>query len=275
MDRSDRIESPLESLPELAAIADDVLLLSSRVGSLGLRTGDVKHDAGERAKYMAISFASKQEEHLRSLRRLVSAGQHRDAFLIARTMIEGIVQLRWALDNQPDGPDLWFWYCAIEDWRQLNRNRDDGVDIDPGVETISRKLLDEHGEKYYTDKATKKSESGKPLTADPYRRKWNDLDAASMFNAVEWRALYETVYRSASNWMHWNPRSMMLAAGSDGNLQTQSSEDPSRAAQALAAGVFSHMQLLALIDSLFFIGWKDDLDTLHERMRAVIRLDYP
>jgi hypothetical protein len=258
-------------MPELNAIVDDILRLSVRVGSLQIGTGDVIHDAQSRAGYMALRFTSTQDEHLRSLRVLVRAGQHRDAFLIARTMIEGLAQLLWAFDNRPDGPDQWFWYVVIEEWRQLKKNKVNGLEVDPETEDTCQKLLDQYGTNYYTPKADKKAAAGEPLSADPYRRKWISLDAAAMFMKIQGSDLYETVYRTASDWVHWSPRSMHLVIVEEGEIQKHEVEDPARAAQALAAGALSLLQSLGVVNDHFNIGISDDVARLFQCFSEVLK----
>jgi hypothetical protein len=45
---------------------------------------------------MIASFGYKQLEHFKSIRLLVDAGQHRDAVVISRVMMEGFIVLNWA-----------------------------------------------------------------------------------------------------------------------------------------------------------------------------------
>lgn len=268
----ERKRRAIESLPELIAIVGEVLDLSSYVGSLRITTGNVRNDTRARAGFMAVSFVSKQDEHLRSLRILVRAGQHRDAFLIARTMIEGLTQLLWSFNNQPNGPDEWFWYGAIEDWRQLNENKANGLEVDPEAQALAQQLLDAYGSHYYTSKALRKAKDGAPLPADPYRRKWISLDAAAVFEKTRGSDLYEAVYREASDWIHWSPRSMLLGISDEGEVQKHKIDDPPRASQALAAGVLSLLQSLEVLDNHFQTGINGELAKLYEKFYGVLRL---
>src|SRR5688500_1103577 len=66
----------------------------------------IPYDPGNGADVMALSFATKQAEHLQSIRTLVAVKQHRDAFLIARTMLEGYGRLLWSFNRAQELPDL-------------------------------------------------------------------------------------------------------------------------------------------------------------------------
>jgi hypothetical protein len=69
-----------------------------------------------------FTFAIKQQEYLRSLRTLIAAGHHRDAFITARTMVEGFGRLFWAFQGKPEQTNRWFWFGAIVDYRQTLEN---------------------------------------------------------------------------------------------------------------------------------------------------------
>ena len=128
---SEQIHRARRALPELNALVDDVALLADRVGAAGITIDDFNGTAEGRAGLMAVGLVSKQREHLRSIRVLMDADQHRDAWLLARTMVEGLARLSWAHRNQPAGPDEWFWFGVVEDWRQLKENMDNGIAVDP------------------------------------------------------------------------------------------------------------------------------------------------
>lgn len=261
-----------QALPVLTALADEVLTLSDCIGSAQVAIGDVGHSAKERAGLMTVSYVGKQDEHLRSIRVLIHAGQHRDAFLIARTMIEGLAQVLWAHKHQPHGPDEWFWYEAVEDWRQLQINKSDGLIVDAEIVAIAQQLLDQYGSNYYTSKAVEKVNAGEPLPADPYRRKWSRMDAASIFYHVQGEELYRVVYRVASDWVHWSPRSMRLPFANEGSVEKYVIGDASRAAQALAAGGLSLLQTLDIVNTHFQLGAENQLSAIFTRFSNALEL---
>lgn len=269
---SELIERALQALPALYLLIDEVLELSDRVGSSNsISAGDVYNSSLDRAGYMAIAYVAKQDEHLQSVRVLARVDQHRDAWLITRTMMEGCAQLIWAHRNQPQGPDEWFWYEIIEDWRQLVKNAADGDTPDADLESVAQEYLAHYGERYYSDKARKKVAAGTPLPADPYRRQWNQLGAASMFRNVEWPEVYEGFYRTASAWLHWSPRQMRLAVVDQGDTLSHRIQDPSRAAQALAAGVVSLYLSLEVLDNHFGLGLKNELDRVAKQLSLIMK----
>jgi hypothetical protein len=186
-------------------------------------------------------------------------------------MIEGLAQLRWAFDNLPDGPDQWFWYVVIEEWRQLKKNKVNGLVVDSEIEDVCQQLLDRYGSNYYTPKAAEKAATGNSLPADPYRRKWISLDAATVFNKIQGSDLYEAVYRTASDWVHWSPRSMHLAIAEEGEIQKHEVDDPARAAQALAVGALSVLQSLEIVNDNFQLEFDAEVSRLFGRLGRVLK----
>lgn len=267
---SERVKRALQVLPKLNALADEVLNLLERLDFHRIIPIYIDDSSEHHAGFMALSYVSKQEEHLQSLRVLVRAGQHRDAWLIARTMIEGLAQLKWAYNNQPQGPDEWFWYGAVEDWRQLQKNKSEGL-ADPDTEVLNQQLLDQYGSSYYTSKAAEKAKADNPLPKDPYRRSWNRLDVATIFRQLEGEAIYETVYKEASGWVHWSPRSIHFALTNAGVPAGYTKDDPSRAVQALAAGVLSLLQSLEILNNHFEVGVEGELTSLFQSFDRVLK----
>ena len=82
------------ALRRLSELADDLEALAKEVFAKR-----IPYDPKDAASVMVLSFVTKQREHLRSVRLLLNAKQHRDAHLIARTMIEGMGRLLWAFNR--------------------------------------------------------------------------------------------------------------------------------------------------------------------------------
>lgn len=258
-----------QTLPTLKAIATRLLELTDSVGSTPIQFGDPfgtieqEDEASARSRYgfMILAFISKQDEHLRSVMTLIEHGHHRDATLIARAMSEGLAQLLWASHdkNRPEKPDLWFRYAIVEDWRQVQRKKADGVPVDPEEERLANRLIREWGPDYYSVKAKKKLAAGKALPADPYRRQWHDANVADIFGAVKGMGLYDHFYRPSSDWSHSSPRSILLGIDLTGEGFRYRQDDSLAAARALTAGIPALLQPLELLNNHFQLGLDTEL----------------
>jgi hypothetical protein len=217
------------------------------------------------ADVMALSFVTKQYEHLRSVRMLIAAELHRDALLIARTMIEGLGRLLWAFNKVPERTDLWFWFGAILDWRQTLKNEAAGMVIDPDDKAELKTWVDKYGPNYYRDNVRKSLDAEKDGTVfdmpdDPWRNDWTPTKIESMFQEVEGTYLYESVYRRTSEWIHWGPRSILMAMESaEGGVAGFTQEDWRSAASALMWGCLSLLQSLEVLDRHFSLGISERL----------------
>ncbi|CAA9538191.1 MAG: hypothetical protein AVDCRST_MAG49-541 [uncultured Thermomicrobiales bacterium] len=229
----------------------------------------IPFEADDPAHVMLLSFASKQHDHLHSVRVLVDAGQGADATIIARTMLEGTAQLLWALNHRPDGPELWWWYAAVMDWRQLRENELNGMPVDPEQWRIVVELLDKYGARYLSAKARKDREEGKPLPTDPYRRSWLDLDVRSMLATIRGELHYDLVYRTASERIHWNPRAMLRSLNIVNGVPRGYRRHDSRGAlMALIAGFYAMHQALEVLDQAFGLGLEPRLASVLAKFEA-------
>jgi hypothetical protein len=218
---------------------------------------------------MVSAYAGKQTEHLQSVRTLVLAGLHRDALLIARTMAEGAAQLKWALDRHPRGTDQWFWYGIIEDWRQLEKNWERGHEVDCDSDLTAQEVLAKHGGAYLTEDARKLDQAGDPLPPDPYRNQWYKSKIEHIFDGAAHEAIFDGLYRYASGWMHWSPRSLALSVDEHGRRLMYRIEDPRNAAIALASAALSLLLTLQVVDEFFCLSQQARLAVLETRLSEI------
>jgi hypothetical protein len=247
-------------MPRWIKVADEVEAVTLEV--LGSRV-HIETDNG--AQVMALSFATKQHEHLRSVRVLINAGLHRDALLIGRTMLEGLTRLLWAFNNAPERTELWFWYGVILDWRQTLKNEAEGVPSNPAVKAELRTYVDRHGPKYLKRDASETPE-------DPWKSNWTSVQIKEMFKEVGFEPMYQGVYGESSEWIHWGPRSIIRAMEpADWGMSGFTQEDWAAALRALGIGCFSLVTSLQVLDRHLSLGRTEQLASLMERLSTVFK----
>jgi hypothetical protein len=204
-----QIESSRKELPLLGNLAKGLEALAHE-----MLTPPIAYLPDNGADVMALSFATKQPEHLRSVRALIAADLHRDAQLIARTMLEAQGTLRWAFNRTPERTDLWFWYGAILDWRQMAKSKAQGFEVDPADEAELKPYVDRHGPNYYKPKVRKALKNAEEtgttydLPEDPWHpADWTEMNVRTMFEELgdEDKRLYDSFYRRTSEWGHSGP----------------------------------------------------------------------
>jgi hypothetical protein len=195
-------------------------------------------------------------------------------------MLEGFAQLKWAFAKTPERTDLWRLYGLIEDWRQFRRNEKRGYPVSPEDKQFMEGLIREHGLRYYGQNTRRRiaeaARNGvKPsLPEDPYRRAWNDVDIRSMMRDTGNLGLYDTIYRHASAWIHWNPQSLyrVIHQVSPREASGFTEADWVPAADALVAACLSLEQTLAVLDDHFSLGLADTLQQLQGQLGQVLQM---
>lgn len=258
--------------PPLDELAEKLEALTSEIFATR-----VPFEPDNGADVMALTFATKQREHLRAVRTLIAAGQQRDALLIARTMVEGMACLLWAFKKPSDRTDLWFWFGAILDWRQTLKNEADVLVVDPGDKARLKTMVDEHGHRYFTKNAREALESAErngmdfDQPDDPWEYKWTKVTIGKMFRDVQGDAMYVGAYHRSSEWIHWGPRSLLSAMEpADWGINGFSQEDWRTAVEALQLGCQSLLQSLEVLDRHFSLGKTERLIELNTSMVTML-----
>lgn len=274
-----QIESSRKELPLFGDLAKGLEALAH-----DMFTPPIAFQTDNGADVMALSFATKQLEHLRSVRALVSADLYRDALLIARTMLEAQGTLRWAFSRSPERTDLWFWYGAILDWRQMAKSKAQGFEVDPADEAELKLYVDLHGSDYYKPnvrKALKKvKETGTTydLPEDPWHpTDWTGMNVRAMFEELgdEDKRLYDSFYRRTSEWGHSGPRAILIAVDREQEDPAEwgadqfTDDDVVSGNWALGVACESLLRTLEVLNAYFSLGYDDSLRSMKDTLQAM------
>jgi hypothetical protein len=150
-------------------------------------------------QFMLASFAIKQHEHAKSVLKL---GMSLDTTLIARSMLEGLSQLLWAMKQPGRRPLMWRAFGCVVDWRLLQHQRAEGYAIDSRVERDIRARLRRYDHWFLTKTAREARMVGHALPVDPYVRNWYSERETEIFRDVEGDKLLEYAYGPFSEWHH-------------------------------------------------------------------------
>jgi len=147
---------------------------------------------------MITSFFYKQLDHAISVHKLSPS---MDVVLITRTMIEGLMNLSWVMDNPDERVQDWFDYTAINNFELLSRKLEDGVlvsqtekdDIETAYARVKDRFLQPNGKKHYEN----------------FRRGKSLRDIAENDDML--KSFYIGIYKYFSDWSHWGPQSLYHA----------------------------------------------------------------
>ena len=204
-------------------------------------------------RFMMLSYAVKQIEHTHSVLKL---GSSVDTVLVARSMLEGLVQLLWATKQARRRPLMWPAFALVLDWRLFQRQKLDGQDIDTAAEARTVRRLRRYRRWFLTDKAQKAAPSGKPLPSDPYVKNWYGESEAEIFRDVGADTLYKELYGPFSEWHHWRIGGFGRLMTFDVNTSSYSiaTSDPTMVASALSVGFQCLWQTMYLLNRRFRLG---------------------
>lgn len=183
-------------------LLDKYLFHLSRLQEVVVETIEVvKHDGSDRA-YMALTFTHGQYLHSLAVSKLVTLGLHRDAGIIARTMLEGFALLAYALNSEDENlPYRWRAFTAVENYRTMREREDIGEKIDPELRARIQADLDTRGGIFLRKDAKQRTTNGE----DPYVAKWYQVRLDELVKSIaNVSEFYRKVIEPVNQWMHWN-----------------------------------------------------------------------
>lgn len=233
--------------------------LSAQAFSVPVRIPNRSH-----LKLMLASYAAKQIEHSSSLLKLECS---MDTVLIARSMLEGLVQLLWATKRSRRRPLMWRAFVFVLDWRLLQEQRSQGLPIDPVIERHIRRGIRRYGKWFLTKEARRALVAGKLLPKDPYTKNWYGEREKDIFLDVGGTTLYEGAYAPFSEWHHWRPGAFgrLLSFDDSAATFTLRTSDPNQLFKALATGFQCLWQTMQLFNARCRLGIGNDLQRLRRK----------
>lgn len=237
--------------------SNDLLHLAERVRDAGesvIDTASVQAETDHEG-FMYLAFAVVHLEHLASVLTLVEAELHRDAAVIARTMIEGMCLLRWVAEDPGDRALGWRQFAWVEDFRTLHRV----LDKNEAVEQEDRKRIEsnlrKHGDRFLTRKARNRlnEDPSQHLGPEDYQTNWlkawgTDITAIAKNQLPDDgdKAAFRAMYQRTSKWAHWTIRGVVDAVSIDLESQTVQHHAPMEATRdlALAAAIAATLETL-------------------------------
>lgn len=142
---------------------------------------------------MITYFIYKQLDHAMSVMKLDPS---MDDVLIARTMIEGVINLTWALEKPDERVKDWFDYSVVYDFKLLERKVSGGS-------LVSEEDKKEVIENYQQSAAAFLKRTGRPH--DNFRKGKNLGNISKNNNDLEY--FYQN-YKWFSDWVHWGSPSL-------------------------------------------------------------------
>lgn len=199
--------------------------------------------------FMAACFVSREVDHLRGVANLTRIGLDSEALILARSMLEGMAQLLWAAQEPEERPSMWHRFVFVEDWRITQRREEPLSEREEEERSLLKEKVREEAADFLTRKAQNAERSGQEMPSDPYRQKWYGGETVKeLFKQTSAENLWP-LYRAASESVHWTMRGLGSSIVRDDTKLTYQSEDPNKAATALASGIQAVLQVAQVLAS--------------------------
>lgn len=250
-----------DALDGLITRSRNLMALSNRI------IQDVEYREDDHLGFMGLCFLSRQIDHLQCMDILT---HHRDAMLIARSMIEGLCMVKWASLIAHERPLKWRAFSYIHDWRILRLKVASGEAVDPVQQNKIESGLAEYGHLFYTIEARRAQGEGRELPNDPYHKDWKcGIQIRQICESVGGGDLHREIYSTFSDWHHWGSATMAesLSLSEDKVLYTASSA--SKSAMALATGFQCLLETVELVNQHLGLGQELQLSAIHDEYLAL------
>jgi hypothetical protein len=233
-------------LPELRDWLECLLVLTDEIG------GGVKCSEDDHLGFMALCFLFKQVDHARSALLLIPS---RDAVLVARSMIEGLVQLLWAEDQPSVLPLKWRAFSCIHDWRVLREKVRKGEAVDTEKRASIEEKLREFGEQFLKKKEKAARDNGSVMSDDPYHDNWRTgYGIKDICIDVDGKDMHEHLYVPFSDWHHWGAAGLGSCLNRTDGYVTYSSLSHLESASALAVAFQCVLQTAEVVERRLATG---------------------
>jgi hypothetical protein len=211
---------------------------------------------GDDFGFMAVNFLNKQIDHAGSLLLLIP---RRDTCLIARTMFDGICQLRWAYQSAAERGRQWRAFSWVCDWRRMTTELASGCKVDDMDQVKIKAGIAEIGSMF------RRSPSNSSVSSDPYHRHWRGrMHLSDMASAIGVAEDYEEFYASMSAWEHWDPGSFGDALSRRENKVTYLPESIRVSVQSMLLGIQTLLQTLEIVDAHLHLSNREKINLLRD-----------
>jgi len=263
------MRDPEKCLPVIKERLSDLYDIASAVQQRQLDFRDDDHFG-----WMIFLFFAKQTEHTRGILTLAEKGLYRDAGLIARSMMEGIVQLDWASKDPQARALAWKEFMWVSSWRKMMNDEEASLPLPADERARIEAEVRNRGEQFLTREGRQRHKNGQPLRKNHYFENWTGQKLRPLFEDVGLRKVYLLAYSELSIWHHWNQEIMAEAIHIDHERGRISYLEPSprAGALALANALQALFQTLEHVDAHFKLNVGKKLNEVKKELKKGLAL---
>jgi hypothetical protein len=226
---------------------------------------DLKHPENDHFAFMVIAFCFRQMEHLKSLYTLYKNECFQDMQFIARSMLEGMVFLKWGYANKQIVPLKWKAYSWVTDYRLAMKHIAEGKGPDDETKQKIIAALNNYGQLFLKKSKTLLID----FKQDPFHGYWHidennkKITFFDLFKELQAETLVE-IYEDLSDWVHWNITGLGKIITRTQNEFAFNYDSMRSTRYAFAAGLLSSFDSFYLLDNHFNLNQKVELNKMQE-----------
>ncbi|QXO18026.1 DUF5677 domain-containing protein [Vibrio ostreae] len=202
--------------------------------------------------FFLICYMYKLNQHMNSISKLTPSP---DVQLLARTMIETLMQMLWVAHKPEERSSMWRRFVFIDDWYKLQNLLDKGEYVSPEDRITVENAFELVKHEYLTK--SKKS----------IHRDWKKgTKIHEMAKDVKAGELYTVLYSSFSDWVHGGPSSLAYQVEFTDEMELIiGSNVPHFVNASLSAAFQCLYQALQVCTQHFSLGLDEQLKNIYEQ----------
>lgn len=200
---------------------------------------------------MLTYFIYKQLDHAMSVHKISPS---MDVVLMARTMLDGLINISWVLEAPEERVKDWFDFTAVDNFELLQRkfenkvevSQEDQKEIQEAYDAVKERFLKPNSNRHY----------------DNFRR-GKSLKSIAEGNPVL-KNLYKGSYKYFSDWAHWGSQSLHHAVIQTPNVISYYEDDHSYLIPAVIAARHSLYETAMVANTHFRLDYEGILKANYE-----------
>lgn len=201
---------------------------------------------------MITYFIYKQLDHAMSV---IKLDPSMDTVLIARTMIEGVINLTWVLEQPETRVEDWFNYSSVYDFNLLKDKESGGSFISDNDRNNVLENYEKNASAFLTKKGNRHHDNF---------RKGNNLSNISKDN-TDLEYFYQN-YKYFSDWVHWGSQSLRHVIDEQENEISYYEQEHIYRAPALVIAFGSLLDIVAKTSEHFGLEQDEALEEISNQM---------
>ncbi len=263
-DTADRQDTD-EVKADYLALKDLAEELSRLVESTHESQREIEHEGFPYFHYMVGLFLLNQLHYLEDLLALIP---NRSVELIARTMVEGFIKLKWVERDPELRAGCWFSFSWVQEWKYAIRQEARGFEVDDYKHEI-RKQLRENASDHINKKGLISLENG--TDPDPFRHFEHDWTSFSTFQLAQKIGLvnlYARFLDPLNDWVHWSPKGFIKSADVSENGTQYTFRSYYQSVACLIAGISSLLGCLKVWDKSYSADYRSRISEFESKFES-------